>query len=186
MAAERRDEPERRDEDVRIRVTWLPWALLVFLLAAGMAFFFYVYPQQELGPEQPIAFSHRVHAGVKEIDCRFCHPFVARSIRAGIPPVQKCFFCHEYIIPLHPEIRKEKRYYNTANPVPWVRVFYVPDFVKFQHQPHIRWGNVDCMECHGPVEGLDRLPAVSFQMSFCIDCHRSRGAQLDCWLACHH
>jgi hypothetical protein len=177
---------ERRDADSLEKGTWIPWTVLVILLGAGMVFFFYIYPHRELGPAQPISFSHRVHAGVKAIDCRFCHPFVARSARAGIPDVQKCFFCHEYIIPMHPEIRKERKYLDTANPVPWVRVFYVPDFVKFKHRPHIQWGNVECVECHGAVETLDRIPAVSFQMNFCIECHRTRNAQLDCWLACHH
>ena len=69
-----------------------------------------------IGPAQPIPFSHRVHAGVKAIDCRFCHPFVERSENAGLPEVEKCFYCHEYIIPIHPEILKEKRYYTSGTP----------------------------------------------------------------------
>jgi hypothetical protein len=175
-----------RDEDAREKGPWLTLAALVILLAAGMVYLFYVYPNRRIGPEQPIAFSHRVHAGVKQIDCRFCHPFVSRSMRAGIPSMEKCFFCHEYIIPLHPEIRKERASYDGGIPIPWVRVYYVPDHVQFRHQPHVDWGMVDCVECHGEVEKMDRLPAVSFQMSFCIGCHRERSAQLDCWLACHH
>ena len=113
-------------------------------------------------------------------------PFAARSKNAGIPAMQKCFFCHDYVIPLHPEIQKEKRYYETGVPVKWVKAFYVPDFVKFRHLPHIEFGNLDCSDCHGAVQTMDRLPSLGFQMSFCIDCHRERHAQLDCWLACHH
>ena len=177
---------DRRDEDAVQRGPWGTLLLLVLLLAVGMVFFFYSYPNRNLGPAQPISFSHRVHAGVKEINCRFCHPFAARSSRAGIPEMQKCFFCHEYIIPLHPEIQKEKRHLEARSPVEWVRVFYVPDFVKFRHLPHIQFGALECSECHGAVEAMDRLPKVEFQMSFCIQCHRERGAQLDCWLACHH
>lgn len=178
---------EPRDADSRQRRNpWLTWAVVVFLVSGAMFYLFYIYPHADLGPRQPIPFSHRIHAGVKQINCRFCHPFVARSKHAGIPALQKCFFCHNYVIPLHPEIQKEKAHYESGVPVEWIRVFYVPDFVKFRHLPHIQFGNLDCSDCHGAVETMDRLPSVGFQMGFCIGCHRERDAQLDCWLACHH
>ena len=107
------------------------------LLLAAMLYFYYLYPGQMIGPEQPIPFSHRVHAGVKKISCRFCHPFVGRSEHAGIPSLQKCFFCHKDIIPTHPQIVKERLYFEEQRPVKWVRIFFVPDYVKFLHQPHI-------------------------------------------------
>jgi predicted CXXCH cytochrome family protein len=176
---------EPRDEHFRSRAPWV-WALVVVALGGIMLYLFYGLPQANLGPRQPISFSHRVHAGVKEINCRFCHPFVGRSQRAGIPDLQKCFFCHKYVIPLHPEIQKEKRRYEDGVPVKWVRAFYVPDFVKFKHQTHIQFGKLDCSACHGAVETMDRLPSVEFQMGFCIGCHREKKAQIDCWLACHH
>jgi hypothetical protein len=165
---------------------WLALFLASFVLTGVMFYLFYGFPHRNIGPEQPIPFSHRVHAGVKRINCRFCHPFVDRSQRAGIPSVEKCFFCHMYVIPLHPEIRKELAHYAGGKPVPWKRIYYVPDYVKFRHQPHVRWAKIDCDVCHGPVETLDRLRPVDFQMGFCIECHRQRQAQLDCWLACHH
>ena len=165
---------------------WIKWFSAAVLLMGGMLYFYYAYPGQGIGPKQPIPFSHRVHAGVKAINCRFCHPYVERSEHAGLPEMEKCFFCHSYIIPSHPEILKEKRYYETQRPVPWVRIFYVPDFVKFQHQPHLRWGKLECQNCHGEVERMDRLEKKVFKMKFCIDCHKQKKAQLDCWLACHH
>ena len=70
-------------------------------------YYFYAPPATRIGPEQPIPFSHRLHAGVKAIDCYYCHPYVGRSIHPGIPPVEKCLHCHNYIIASHPEIRKE-------------------------------------------------------------------------------
>ena len=109
-----------------------------------------------------------------------------RSIHAGLPEVAKCFYCHKYVIPTHPEILKEKEYLDTATPVPWKRIFLIPDFVKFRHLPHIRWGKLDCAECHGNVAAMDRLRPVEFQMGFCIECHKRKGAQTDCWMACHH
>lgn len=161
------------------------WIGVVGILLVVMLYFYYFYPHRALGPQQPIYFSHRVHAGVKEINCRFCHPFVERSANAGIPPMEKCFFCHTYIIPRHPQILKEKAHYETKKPVPWVRIYWVPDFVFFNHIPHIKWAGLDCSQCHGDVKTMDRLRPVNFEMGFCIGCHRKMGAQLDCWLACH-
>jgi hypothetical protein len=165
---------------------WLIWFLAAVLLMGMMLFLYYAYPGRGMGPAQPISFSHRVHAGVKAINCRFCHPYVERSEHAGLPEMEKCFFCHKYIIPTHPEILKEKEYFEKGRPVPWVRIFYVPDFVKFRHQPHLLWGKLDCTDCHGQVERMDRLQKKAFKMKFCIDCHKVKKAQLDCWLACHH
>ncbi|MBI5603441.1 MAG: cytochrome c3 family protein [Deltaproteobacteria bacterium] len=165
---------------------WLKWFSAGLLLMGVMLYFYYAYPGQGIGPKQPIPFSHRVHAGVKAINCRFCHPYVERSEHAGLPEMEKCFFCHRYIIPTHPEILKEKAYLDSRKPVPWVRIFYVPDFVKFRHEPHLRWGKLDCTHCHGAVDRMDRLQKKEFKMKFCIDCHQEKKAQLDCWLACHH
>ena len=154
--------------------------------AALFAVMFYLYyPGWGIGPAQPISFSHRVQAGVKEINCRFCHHGVEESPNAVLPAVEKCFFCHKNIIPDHPEIRREEQYLRSDTPVPWVRIFWVPDFVFFNHVPHIKWAKLDCTNCHGNVKTQDRLQKVDFQMGFCIDCHRKKGAQLDCWLACH-
>ena len=161
------------------------WLGIIAVLFAVMFYLYYAYPEGRIGPQQPVFFSHRIHAGVKQINCRFCHPFVERSQHAGLPPVEKCFFCHEYIIPHHPEILKEKDYYVNKRPVTWVRIFRIPDFVFFRHIPHVLWAKLDCSNCHGQVETMDRLQRVDFQMGFCIECHRKMGAQLDCWLACH-
>jgi hypothetical protein len=165
---------------------WYKW----FFVASGfivlLLYFYYLFPEHDVGPKQPIPFSHRVHAGVKEINCRFCHPYVERSDHAGLPSVEKCFYCHKYVIPTHPWIKKEKEHLDKKVPVPWVQVFFVPDHVKFRHMPHINWAKLDCKECHGDVAAQDRLKRVDFQMGFCIDCHKKKNAQLDCWLACHH
>jgi hypothetical protein len=158
-------------------------ALCVFL-CLGFIYFFYFSPATAIGPEQPIPFSHRLHAGVKAIDCRFCHPYVQRSLHPGLPPVEKCLFCHNYIIANHPQIRKEHNYFNTQTPTPWRKVFYVPEHVLFNHQRHIRKGFA-CEKCHGQVKQMDRLKDFRFQMGFCVQCHRDNNGNLDCWLACH-
>ncbi|MEW6443109.1 MAG: cytochrome c3 family protein [bacterium] len=159
---------------------------LTFAVLAALLYLFYQFPRRDLGPKQPIPFSHRIHAGVKRIDCRFCHPYVNVSEAAGLPEMKKCFFCHEYIIPKHPWIVKERKHWETGEPVRWIRVFFVPDHVQFTHEPHMRFAKLECVECHGQVENMDRIPRVNFLMGFCIDCHKRREAQIDCWLACHY
>ncbi|RJQ77971.1 MAG: cytochrome c family protein [Desulfobacteraceae bacterium] len=162
----------------------LTWVALSVLLVLGFLFFFYASPATRAGAAQPIPFSHQLHAGVKAIDCRFCHPYVERSLHPGLPPVEKCLYCHNHIIANHPEIRKEHNYFNTNTPTPWVKVFYVPEHVLFNHQRHIKQ-EIACEACHGEVKKTDRLKGTRFQMGFCIECHRQRQVNLDCWLACH-
>jgi hypothetical protein len=156
------------------------------ILALGVfLYLFYRPPGFNIGPEQPIAFSHRIHAGVKNIQCRFCHPYVDRSVFPGLPPVEKCLYCHNYIISGHPEIQKEHKFFNTGNPVPWVKANYVPEFVMFNHKRHIQ-KQIFCDACHGDIASMDRIKGVRFTMGFCINCHREKKANIDCWLACHN
>jgi hypothetical protein len=172
-----------------IRVALTRWKLLAACIACFVLVIlflaFYYAPYVAIGPAQPIAFSHQVHAGVKAIDCRFCHPYVDRSPFPGIPPVEKCLYCHNYIISRHPEIMKEHRYFETGTPTPWIKVNYIPEHAFFNHQPHMR-RNIECAECHGNVERLDRLTKKTWWMEECITCHRREKANLDCWLACHN
>jgi len=161
------------------------WIGLSVILFGMMAYLFFDFPFASIGPRQPIFFSHRIHAGVKAIPCQFCHPFTARSQNAGLPSIEKCFFCHKYIIPQHPQILNEWEHFVAKKPVPWVRIFFTPDYVFFHHRPHVGWNKIDCTECHGDIKSRDRLIPVNFKMGFCVECHRKRKAQLDCWLACH-
>jgi len=165
---------------------WLPLALtgLTVVLVLGFVYFFYVYPKAGLGPKQPIPFSHRLHAGHKAIDCTFCHPYVARSLHPGLPPVEKCLFCHNHIITGHPEIQKEIGYYKSGTPTPWRKVFLLPEHVLFNHKRHIK-KEIACESCHGEVRTMDRLKGERFKMGFCIECHREKKAPLDCWISCH-
>jgi hypothetical protein len=94
-------------------------------------------------------------------------------------------FCHQVIITEHPEIRNLRRHYDDEEPIPWVRVYEVPDHVYFTHRVHINRAELECTDCHGPVERMDRLhPPRPLKMGFCMECHRPRGAPMDCW-DCH-
>jgi hypothetical protein len=132
---------------------------------------------------QPIAFSHRLHYTDKQIDCYYCHPNGERALSPGMPSVQLCLGCHNYIIPQHEQILKLKSYNDAGEEIPWVRVYYNPDHVWFPHYRHITSG-VECRECHGEVERVDRLHKVTFYMGLCITCHREKEASMEC-TACH-
>jgi hypothetical protein len=160
------------------------WIAASVGLVPGFLFLFYASPATRIGPAQPIPFSHQLHAGNKAIECRFCHPYVGRSIHPGLPPVEKCLFCHTYIIANHPEIRKEHDYFNSNTPTPWVKVYQLAEHVLFNHERHIK-KEIACEACHGEVRQMDRLKGQRFKMGFCIECHREKKANLDCWLACH-
>lgn len=162
-------------------------------------------------PQQPIFFNHAIHAGSFQIPCQYCHADARRSEFAGLPSLERCLGCHKIIgAGDNPEIAKLQAYASRGAPIPWVRVFKVPEFTYFPHKPHIAAG-VECQRCHGPIQhmpvvGADTGPSLRndlarliglkppqrpLTMGWCVDCHRSeneaRGthAPLDC-IACHH
>ena len=136
-------------------------------------------------PLQPVAFSHKLHAGDNQIPCEYCHSGARRSAVAGVPSLERCLGCHRIIAYDRPEIVKLAARVEKNRPVAWIKVNDVPDFVRFNHRPHVR-ARVQCQECHGPVETMERVRRFSsLEMGWCLDCHRSRGASTDC-LACHH
>lgn len=133
---------------------------------------------------QPINFSHKKHAGENGIECTFCHSSVDKSPRADVPPVQKCMDCHAFIATEKPEIKKLTSYWEKKEPVPWLRVYSLPEHVYFSHKRHIK-KDIDCAVCHGDVKGMERIKKMrSLKMGWCINCHRKFGASDDC-LKCH-
>jgi hypothetical protein len=144
-------------------------------------------PQEKLPQSvapQPVAFSHRVHAGKVGLPCHFCHIGAAKGDDATIPSVDFCMTCHRTIKTDSPEVAKLRVAAEKGNAITWVPVYRVPDFVFFGHAPHVKAG-LHCAECHGPVETRDVLQQeVSTSMNFCRDCHRNRGAPMEC-VACH-
>lgn len=134
---------------------------------------------------QPIDFSHAHHVTEVGLDCQFCHAYARRGPVAGIPSVQRCAGCHETVLSEQPEIVKVLEYWNNKEPIPWVRVHDLPDYVRFSHKPHIRAG-VNCADCHGNVGAMEAAVQVeSLSMGWCVDCHNEREASRDC-LVCHY
>ena len=162
-------------------------------------------------PRQPIFFSHLIHAGSFKIECQYCHADARRSEYAGLPSVERCMGCHKVIgAQDNPEIAKIHDYARRAEPIPWVRVFKVPEFTYFPHKAHVSAG-LACQGCHGPIERMrvvgaqtgprltnDLVRLAGFRpappaltMGWCVECHRvqnatqKRQAPLDC-VGCHH
>jgi hypothetical protein len=160
------------------------------LVVAGAAGAFVVDRWAPRTEGQPIAFPHDVHAGDNQIPCMYCHTTADRSRAAGLPAVQTCAGCHipggvPMIAQDRPEVRKLIAYWQQQRPIPWVRIYDVPDHAHFPHHRHVNAG-VTCQECHGPVETMAEITKFSpLTMGWCIDCHRERGARTDCFV-CHY
>jgi hypothetical protein len=123
-------------------------------------------------PQQPIPYSHRLHAGVNQIPCEFCHAGAREGRHAMIPAVEACFKCHKLTLPDSPLIKQLKLALDSGQPWPWKRVHDLPDHVYFDHRPHVALG-IACQECHGPVETMDVVSQVtSLRMGACLQCHR--------------
>jgi cytochrome c551/c552 len=138
--------------------------------------------QQFYEPDQPIAFSHYIHAGQNKIDCKYCHSTVTESKYAGFPSPQLCMNCH-FVVRKGAnsgtaEIEKIYKALETGKSIEWVKVHNVPDHVYFNHAQHVAAGKVDCMDCHGDVAKMDRIMQVNnLGMGWCIECHRTREVQ---------
>lgn len=133
---------------------------------------------------QPIAFSHKIHAGKLDMPCQGCHTGVTKGDQAEIPSPDFCMMCHRTIKRESPEIVKLRAAAEKGQRIAWVPVYRVPDFVFFGHAPHVNAG-LHCSECHGPVETRDVLQKeVSTSMNTCRDCHRVRKGPMGC-SSCH-
>jgi len=181
--------------------------------------------QQGYKPVQPIAFSHRQHAGQLQITCVYCHFGADKSPHAGIPPASLCMNCHRFVSAPKDVVLKEEEQarlearpphriisadleklydalglddqlqpdpHKKTSPIAWIQVHNVPAFTRFDHHAHVNAG-VDCSECHGAVETMDRVEQVNdLSMGWCVDCHRNkkidspmRSTMTDC-SSCHY
>ena len=123
--------------------------------------------------EQPIEFDHRHHSGDEQIDCRYCHFSVEKSPSAGIPSTTVCMSCHAQVWNKSPYLALVRQAYFTDQPIPWVRVHNLPDFVYFNHAIHVSKG-VGCVTCHGRVDTMAAIEQYQpLTMQWCLDCHRN-------------
>lgn len=158
------------------------------------------YAMQKIGiyqgyaPEQPIKFSHKVHAGTNQINCLYCHHSAEKGKTAGIPSVNVCMNCHRGISEGTKtgtsEIAKiydaagwnteTQKYDKPQKPIKWIRVHNLPDFAYFNHSQHVVVGKQQCQTCHGKVEEMDVLEQhSSLTMGWCVDCHRNTSVAME-------
>lgn len=152
-------------------------------------------------PDQPIDFSHQIHAGKLNLDCLFCHETADDSYFAGVPTVQKCMDCHINVKTDSPKVQKIHKYWNEKQPIPWNRVHRIRqrNYVYFTHERHVKAEEakvnnpnhvlgkpgIACEACHGEVKAMDHMRAFSsLKMGWCVECHRANEAPTDC-LTCH-
>jgi len=138
--------------------------------------------QQYYQPEQPVWFSHKIHAEQNKIDCNYCHSSVEKGKSAGIPSTQLCMNCHNVVrsgkITGTVEIAKVLESWETGKPIEWIRIHNLPDHVYFNHAQHVQVGKLDCAECHGQVEKMDEVMQVhDLSMGWCLECHRKTEVQ---------
>jgi len=148
--------------------------------------------QQNYEPTQPIAFSHKLHAGINGVDCQYCHSGARIGKSAVVPSANVCMNCHK-AVQSGPEYGKEEiakiyeavdwdvetqTYGNNPKPIEWVRIHNLPDHVYFNHAQHVAVGKIACQKCHGEVENMDKVKQhASLGMGWCIDCHRETQVQ---------
>lgn len=182
----------------------------VVLLLLSSAYFVYGYfmqvgVDQGYMPVQPIHYSHKIHAGANQIECKYCHSSARVSKHSGIPSLNVCMNCHQNIAEYNgeedlengytkdfytKEIKKlyaavgwdeeNQRYTGETQPVKWVRIHNLPDFVYFNHAQHVQVGEIACQKCHGPVEEMEIMYQYSpLTMGWCINCHRETNVKVE-------
>ena len=182
----------------------------VILLLFSSAYFVYGYfmqigVDQGYMPIQPIHYSHKIHAGANQIECKYCHSSARVSKHSGIPSLNVCMNCHQNIAEYNgeedlengytkdfytKEIKKlyaavgwdeeNQRYTGESQPVKWVRIHNLPDFVYFNHAQHVEVGEIACQKCHGPVEEMEIMyQHSSLTMGWCINCHRETNVKVE-------
>lgn len=132
--------------------------------------------QTQLPPEQPIEFPHNRHVGLG-VQCLYCHPGAWKGASAGLPTQSKCWGCHQQIEKQTPELDKLKEYIESGKSIPWVPVAIVPDYVQFNHRPHIA-AKLNCETCHGEISQMTvAVPYKEMNMGWCLNCHLERAGE---------
>lgn len=149
------------------------WVFVLLVTKALIDGAYHVGVQQGYAPKQPIAYSHKLHAGTYQIDCNYCHTGVNRGKSAHIPSANICMNCHGVIKKESPEIQKIYTAIENNQPIEWVRVHNLPDLAYFNHSQHVNVGGLECQQCHGEIQNMEVVEQrSSLTMGWCIDCHR--------------
>lgn len=150
--------------------------LIIFATVAVAGVWYYFSPEYtDVGyaPEQPVPFSHKLHAGELDFDCQYCHTNVSESKHANVPASETCMNCHSQIKTDSPRLEKVRESWETGESIEWIRVHNLPDYAYFNHAAHVNVG-VGCESCHGRIDRMEVVQQVEpLSMSWCLDCHRN-------------
>lgn len=144
----------------------------VFLIAFVWYYFSPEYTDVGYAPEQPVPYSHQLHAGKLGIDCEYCHSSVTYADYANIPPTETCMNCHEFIQTESVRLLPVRESWATGEPIQWVNVHMLPDYAHFSHAVHVNNG-VGCETCHGRIDEMEVVyQTEALSMGWCLECHR--------------
>ena len=144
------------------------------------------YGTQQLppAPEQPLPFSHKVHAGEQKLDCGTCHRNPDPGEKMTFATAGMCMQCHSGIAADKASIQRLASFAQQKREIRWVRVYEIPSYVSFSHRSHLTAGST-CADCHGQVKERDRLYREGdISMKGCVNCHSAKNASTDCTY-CH-
>jgi hypothetical protein len=129
-------------------------------------------------PVQPVAYSHKLHAGQLGLDCYYCHSTVYKAAFAAVPSTNTCMNCHTKVKTDSPRLEVVRESARTGQAIPWVQIHRLPDYVYFNHEAHLNAG-VSCVSCHGRIDQMIEVEqAKPLNMAFCLDCHRDPAPNL--------
>lgn len=187
LAAGELDPERERSFLSRVNPKFVSLTIALVLTGAFLAYstqqFLNTGVQQGYKPTQPIAYSHKLHAGKYNIQCSYCHTGVERWKSATIPATNICMNCHNKengIKTESPEIQKIYAARESGQPIQWVRIHNMQDFVYFNHYQHYKVAGIKCQHCHGAIQKMVVVQqAAPMTMGWCINCHRERKVNLD-------
>jgi hypothetical protein len=166
--------------------------LVLVLIAGGLAGGIFLLSRSYAAPPQPLVYQHQKHVAAGA-SCLYCHAGATRGAVAGLPSLSKCMGCHTSVNPKDPADQKDidllVQYWENKQPVQWIKINDQPDFVHFNHRPHVAAG-VACETCHGNVSQVAIPQAYNHNMGWCLDCHRQQAPEkitrlIDC-ATCHY
>jgi len=129
-------------------------------------------------PDQPVRYSHALHAGKLGLDCRYCHNTVEKTAFASLPATQTCMNCHTKIWNTSELLKPVRDSWTTGKPIEWIKIHNLANYVYFNHSAHVNHG-VGCIECHERIDRMDVVyQAKPLSMGWCLDCHRAPESHL--------
>ncbi len=144
----------------------------VFTIFLVWYYFSPEYTDVGYAPEQPVPYSHRLHAGQLGMDCRYCHNWVEVSAHANVPATQTCMNCHSQVRTQSLKLLPVRESWATGESIEWVKIHKLPDYAQFSHAIHVNSG-VGCETCHGRIDEMEVVNQVEpLSMGWCLECHR--------------